>query len=213
MDRVLAEIAKGEWFVSMECLFKGFDYALKGRDGSTRVVARNEQTAFLTKHLRAYGGTGKYGEYRSAACCGTSCSPARAWSEPGQPRVRHPARHPNRSARRRSVTDFRVFPGAGPGVFTRDRRADSEHNPQRGITPWQSKSKPAEAARRPQGRERAAQGQPERGRRQGAQGQGRGRRAGEGRRPTSPQGRPRGLTKAQSGPRPPRPRSPRRRPS
>lgn len=64
MDTLLASIAKGEMFVSMECLFKGFDYALKGKDGTTRVVARNEKTAFLTKHLRAYGGTGQYGSER-----------------------------------------------------------------------------------------------------------------------------------------------------
>jgi hypothetical protein len=64
MDRTLAEIEKGEWFVSMECLFKGFDYAVQGTDGSTRTVARSAETAYLTKHLRVYGGTGRYGEYR-----------------------------------------------------------------------------------------------------------------------------------------------------
>jgi hypothetical protein len=64
MDSILEGIAKAEWFVSMECLFKGFDYALKAKDGTSRVVARNTQTAFLTKHLRAYGGNGVYGEYR-----------------------------------------------------------------------------------------------------------------------------------------------------
>lgn len=63
-DKLLAEIAKGEWFVSMECLFKGFDYALKAKDGSCKVLARNDQTAFLSKHLRVYGGSGQYGEYR-----------------------------------------------------------------------------------------------------------------------------------------------------
>lgn len=64
VDKIIADIAAGEWFVSMECLFKGFDYALKGGDGSARVVARNDKTAHLTKCLRAYGGTGQYGEYR-----------------------------------------------------------------------------------------------------------------------------------------------------
>lgn len=63
MDTLIAEIGKGEWFVSMECLFKGFDYALKGKDGICSIVARNEETAFLTKHLRAYEGDGKYGDY------------------------------------------------------------------------------------------------------------------------------------------------------
>ena len=60
MDRVLAEIAEGKWFVSMECLFSGFDYAMKARSGENKVVARTADTAFLTKHLRAYGGTGEY---------------------------------------------------------------------------------------------------------------------------------------------------------
>lgn len=64
MDTLIAEIAEGKWFVSMECLFKGFDYALKASDGSTRIVARNEKTAFLSKHLRCYGGTGQYGDYK-----------------------------------------------------------------------------------------------------------------------------------------------------
>lgn len=64
MDKLLDEIAKGEWFVSMECLFRGFDYALKSPDGSMRTVARNSETAYLTKYLRQYGGTGTYDNYR-----------------------------------------------------------------------------------------------------------------------------------------------------
>lgn len=63
MDTILEEIAKGEWFVSMEALLSGFDYAMKDSQGNTRVIARNSETAFLTKYLRAYGGTGKYGDY------------------------------------------------------------------------------------------------------------------------------------------------------
>jgi len=60
MDLVLAEIEEGDkWFVSMECYFRGFDYALINGD-KIEVVARNEKTAFLTKHLRAYGGSGVY---------------------------------------------------------------------------------------------------------------------------------------------------------
>ncbi len=60
MEQTLAEIDEGKWFVSMEVLFKGFDYAVKAADGTDRIVARNDKTAFLTKHLRAYGGTGVY---------------------------------------------------------------------------------------------------------------------------------------------------------
>jgi len=59
MDKILAQIAKGEKFVSMEALFKGFDYFVVDGDTS-KVIARNEETAFLTKHLRIYGGTGIY---------------------------------------------------------------------------------------------------------------------------------------------------------
>jgi hypothetical protein len=59
MDKLIAEIREGKWFVSMECLFRNFDYALV-EDGHARVIARNQKTAFLTKYLKAYGGPGKY---------------------------------------------------------------------------------------------------------------------------------------------------------
>ena len=64
IQKILAEIEEGEWFVSMECLFPNFDYALVDKDGGTRVVPREESSAFLTKHLRSYGGSGKYEDYR-----------------------------------------------------------------------------------------------------------------------------------------------------
>lgn len=59
VDKLIAEIKKKEWSVSMEVLFSNFDYALQSTEGN-KVVARNEKTAFLTKHLRAYGGTGEW---------------------------------------------------------------------------------------------------------------------------------------------------------
>jgi hypothetical protein len=59
IDRVIAEIGEGKWYVSMECHFFGFDYAVTDGE-SQKVVARNKNTAFLTKHLRAYGGDGRY---------------------------------------------------------------------------------------------------------------------------------------------------------
>jgi len=64
INKIIAEIEKGEWYVSMECLFPAFDYALLNDDGQTKVVQRNEASAFLTKHLRAYGGDGLYENYR-----------------------------------------------------------------------------------------------------------------------------------------------------
>ena len=53
-------IDKGEKYVSMECFFTNFDYAMKVGANEYKVVARSEETAFLTKHLRQYGGSGVY---------------------------------------------------------------------------------------------------------------------------------------------------------
>ena len=63
MENLIAEIEEGKWFVSMECLFNNFDYALITPEGEKKVVSRDDASAFLTKHLRAYGGTGKYEGY------------------------------------------------------------------------------------------------------------------------------------------------------
>ena len=49
IDKMIAEIEEGKWFVSMECLFNGFDYAVVTPDGSNSVIARDENSAFLTK--------------------------------------------------------------------------------------------------------------------------------------------------------------------
>lgn len=64
MQKIISEIEEGKWFVSMECLFAGFDYAVIDKNGSARLVTRSEESAFLTKHLRAYGGTGEYEGYK-----------------------------------------------------------------------------------------------------------------------------------------------------
>ena len=64
MSQIIAEIQEGKWFVSMECLFAGFDYALLDEEGNAKLLQRNEGSAFLTKHLRAYGGTGEYEGYK-----------------------------------------------------------------------------------------------------------------------------------------------------
>jgi DNA repair exonuclease SbcCD ATPase subunit len=63
MDLIQA-IEKGEKYVSMECLFHGFDYAVVSPDGKSHILSRNEETAFLTNHLRAYGGTGGYQDHK-----------------------------------------------------------------------------------------------------------------------------------------------------
>ncbi len=66
VGELIEKIEAGEKFVSMECLFRGFDYSMASDDGTSKVVARNAETAFLTKHLRIYGGTGKYDGYSVA---------------------------------------------------------------------------------------------------------------------------------------------------
>lgn len=65
MSQIIAEIEDGNWFVSMECLFNDFDYAVVNiATGEEITVKRDETSAFLTKHLRAYGGTGDYEGYK-----------------------------------------------------------------------------------------------------------------------------------------------------
>jgi hypothetical protein len=64
MERLIAEIEDGKWFVSMECLFNNFDYAVVSPEGNNQIVQRDEASAFLTKHLRAYGGNGEYEGYK-----------------------------------------------------------------------------------------------------------------------------------------------------
>lgn len=68
-DEITADLAetdksKAKWYVSMECLFSGFDYAVIAPDGTQAIIARDENSAVLTSCLRAYGGTGMYGEYK-----------------------------------------------------------------------------------------------------------------------------------------------------
>jgi hypothetical protein len=53
----------GKRFVSMEARFDDFDYAIV-KGSKVELISRNEQTAFLTKYLRAYGGEGFYKEDR-----------------------------------------------------------------------------------------------------------------------------------------------------
>ena len=64
-EKLIAEIENGQKYVSMECLFNGFDYGLINTStGEYKVLARNDSTAYLTKHLRAYGGTGQHEGYK-----------------------------------------------------------------------------------------------------------------------------------------------------
>lgn len=63
MNKIIAEVKDGQWFVSMECLFPNFDYELKSQAGDRKLITRSEATAYLSKYLRAYGGDGVYQGY------------------------------------------------------------------------------------------------------------------------------------------------------
>jgi len=64
-EKLIAEIEDGSKYVSMECYFKGFDYGLINKStGEYKILERNDATAYLTKYLRAYGGSGEHEEYK-----------------------------------------------------------------------------------------------------------------------------------------------------
>src|SRR5210317_93961 len=87
MGKIIAEIQDGKWYVSMECLFSGFDYALINEKGVAKVLARDEGSSFLTKHLRAYGGSGEYEGYKlGRALSNISFSGKGLVSKPANPR-------------------------------------------------------------------------------------------------------------------------------
>ena len=87
MEQIIAEIQEGKWFVSMECLFAGFDYALTAPDGTNKVLARDDNSSFLTKHLRAYGGAGEYQGYKlGRALANIAFSGKGLVSKPANPR-------------------------------------------------------------------------------------------------------------------------------
>ena len=62
---LIASIENGTKYVSMECYFDNFDYGIKDMaTGSYKVVARDNDSAYLTKYLRAYGGSGQKDNYQ-----------------------------------------------------------------------------------------------------------------------------------------------------
>jgi len=64
-EKLIDEIQNGTKYVSMECFFKGFDYGLIDKTtGNYKVLARNEETSYLTKFLRSYGGLGEHDNYK-----------------------------------------------------------------------------------------------------------------------------------------------------
>lgn len=65
IDEIITKAQTGEMFVSMECWFPDFGYGfIDPNTNETKLIERTEATAFLTKHLRIYGGSGQYQGYR-----------------------------------------------------------------------------------------------------------------------------------------------------
>ncbi len=61
IDQIITKANAGEIFVSMEAWFPDFGYGLMDeKTGDTKLIDRTEATAFLTKHLRIFGGSGEY---------------------------------------------------------------------------------------------------------------------------------------------------------
>jgi hypothetical protein len=64
-EKLISEIESGQKYVSMECFFNGFDYGLIDKTNNEyKILARNNETAYLTKHLRCYGGLGEHENYK-----------------------------------------------------------------------------------------------------------------------------------------------------
>lgn len=65
IDEIIAKAKVGEIFVSMEAWFPDFAYGIiDPKTGDTKIIERNESTAFLTKHLRVHGGSGQYRDFK-----------------------------------------------------------------------------------------------------------------------------------------------------
>ena len=63
VDKIIDEVSKGGWAVSMECTFRDFSYALMNSKGEQRLIHRTSATNYLTKYLRQYKGPGKLHGY------------------------------------------------------------------------------------------------------------------------------------------------------
>lgn len=64
-DSLIEDIENGTKYVSMECYFSNFDYGLLDKStGEYKILKRDNNSAYLTKHLRAYGGLGEYDNFK-----------------------------------------------------------------------------------------------------------------------------------------------------
>lgn len=73
INQLIAEINEGDWSVSMECLSPRFDYLFVDSDNSKSIIARTEETSYLTKHLKRFNGSGEFNGRR------IYCVPRELW--------------------------------------------------------------------------------------------------------------------------------------
>ena len=61
IEEIIEKANAGEMFVSMETWFPDFAFGIFDEStGTTKLIARTDETAFLTKHLRSFGGNGEF---------------------------------------------------------------------------------------------------------------------------------------------------------
>lgn len=61
VEEIIEKANAGEMFVSMETWFPDFGYGIFDEaTGTTKLISRTNETAFLTKHLRSFGGNGEF---------------------------------------------------------------------------------------------------------------------------------------------------------
>lgn len=63
-EKIVELYEDNKLFVSMECLFSEYDFAIQDQNGQVALVERNEETDFLTEHLKIFGGKGVVDGYR-----------------------------------------------------------------------------------------------------------------------------------------------------
>jgi len=64
-EALIKDIEEGNKYVSMECYFNNFDYGLLNKEtGEYKILKRDNNSAYLSKHLRAYGGVGEYDNFK-----------------------------------------------------------------------------------------------------------------------------------------------------
>lgn len=122
MNQIIADIMENKWCVSMECLFSNFDYAVKTPDNQHKIIARNDETSFLTKHLRVYGGTGVYSDYKIGRLL-------RGFSFSGKGLVDNPANPRSKITNYNDKNEISSFTGAAATVEELEISNDVQENP------------------------------------------------------------------------------------